>query len=503
MLEAVAYAVAAVIVLELIFLLLRRLPWSPRVRVLYQLWAASVGVTVALALGDAMQSPGWRIAASVTALLTALVLFSLVDTLVFQRPWDPAAGPIMPKLVRDVLRIVVLAAAVIVVATAILHQPLPAVLVSSTVLSAVIGLALQDVLKNVFAGMALEVEKPFERGDWLQVEGQPQTVQVLDTSWRSVRLRTRDGIDLWEPNGVLATSRLVNFGSGSRPIGINFRVHVVYDAPPARVKEALLEAARAVVGTVEPPVTEVYLQNFDEQGVQYRMRVWTRALADLSRFQDQVNSRIWYELHRRGLAIPFPVRTVMLRHADREEQQAREQWRQQAAGLLRGVQLFSDLDDSVLWHLAGGADQQHYDDGEVLVREGDFGDSLFVIVSGQVQITKSGADLGTDAITLASMGAGGFFGEMSLLTGEPRSATVTADGGCEVLVIAKQALAPLLEQDPELAARLSAAVVARQARTAATLEDRRDRARDPVEARAELSLLARIRGFFRLPPSNS
>jgi len=75
---------------------------------------------------------------------------------------------------------------------------------------------------------------------------------------------------------------------------------------------------------------------------------------------------------------------------------------------------------------------------------------------------------------------------------------VTSDGGSEVLVISKQALAPLLAHDPQLAEHLSAAVTARQAETAATLEDRRDRDRGPRDVRAEASLLQRIRSFFGL-----
>src|SRR4029079_16842572 len=164
----------------------------------------------------------------------------------------------------------------------ILRQPLPAVLVSSTVVSAVVGLALQDVLKNVFTGVALELERPFERGDWILIDN--QTVQVVDTSWRSVRLRTRDGVDVWEPNSVFATSRVLNYGSGERQVGINFVVHVTYDAPPARVKAALLAVGRSVPGAERIPEPEAFVTSFGDSGVAYRLRVWTRQLADLSRF---------------------------------------------------------------------------------------------------------------------------------------------------------------------------------------------------------------------------
>jgi len=498
---AIAYGAGVFVALELLYLLLRRTRWPIRVRVLFHFWALSAAAVAVLAVMTRRDTISWRVSASLAALLTALVVYSLVDSLIFQRPWSPARGPLMPKLVRDVLRILLLAATVLLIATVILEQPLPAVLVSSTVLSAVIGLALQDILKNVFAGVGLELEKPFERGDWLQIEGQLQTVQVLDASWRSVRLRTRDGVDVWEPNSTLSNARLVNYGAGERPVGINFHVHVVFDAPPFRVKAALLTAARSAPFALETPAPEAYLHSFDDPGAHYRMRVWTRQLADLSRFQDAVNSHIWYELRRQGIDIAYPTRTVLWRHVEREERRIAEGRRQVAVELLSQLHFFGDLDGDAVDELAAAAVHQHFGSGEVLVREGDLGDSLFVIEHGRVRVTKGADGADSTDVTLATLGEGGFFGEMSLLTGEPRSATVTSDGGCEVLVIGKGALAPLLARDPQLAEKLSAAVMGRQAETLATLEDRRHRNRDAAAPRPEASLLQRIRSFFGLAHS--
>ncbi|HVS03805.1 MAG TPA: mechanosensitive ion channel family protein, partial [Thermoanaerobaculia bacterium] len=438
----------------------------------------------------------WKATASVAAVLTAWVLFSLLDSLVFQRPWNLARGPMMPKLARDVLRVGVLAGTVLVAATAILDQPLPAVLVSSTVLSAVVGLALQDVLKNVFAGMALELEKPFDRGEWLLLDGQP--AQVLETSWRSVKLRTLEGLDVYEPNATFSGARLTNLGSGARPMALTFRVGVSYEAPPARVKEALLRAARAAPGGLESPAPQAIVESYGDSAILYRLRVWTRQVGELGRFQDAVNSRVWYELKRQGLTIPFPIRTVMLRHVEEEAGRDQAAFRERATALLADLPLFRDLAPDASRQLAAAARHQHYDHGEVLVREGERGDSLFVIDQGRVVITKSGAMVGTGTIDLASLGPGGFFGEMSLLTGEPRSATVTADGPVEVLVLPREALAPLLAADPGMAEQLSAAVIERQAEVRARL-DRRERQRTVEEIQAESSLLERIRSFFKLP----
>jgi small-conductance mechanosensitive channel/CRP-like cAMP-binding protein len=494
---AIAYGTGVLVALELVYVLLRKARWPVRVRVLFHVWAFAAAAVAMLAVDVDRKSTGWRTMASIAALLTTIVVYSLVDSLVIQRPWNPARGPILPKLARDVIRVLLLAATGLLVATVILDQPLPAVLVSSTVLSAVVGLALQDMLKNVFAGMGLELEKPFERGDWLLLDG--QSVQVVDSSWRSVRLRTRDGVDIWEPNSTLSTSRISNYGSGLRPVGFNFFVHVVFDAPPFRVKGALLAAARSTPGALETPAPEAFLHAFEDPGAMYRLRVWTRNLQDLSRFQEAVNSRIWYELRRQGLSIAYPTRSVLWRHVEREERRRSQERQQVAVELLSQLGFLRDLDGDALGLLASAAKHEHYGSGEVLVREGDLGDSLFVIEHGRVRVSKAGTDAGSGVVLLATLGEGAFFGEMSLLTGEPRSATVTSDGGCEVLLISKAALAPLLEQDPQLAELLSRAVIARQADTAATLEDRRDRARIGGDVRHEATVLQRIRAFFKLP----
>jgi small-conductance mechanosensitive channel/CRP-like cAMP-binding protein len=493
---AVTYGLGVLVALELVYVLLRRSKWV-RPGVFYQLWALSSAALVALVTAGLRQGIAWKVTASACALLSCVVVYALVDSLLFQRPWSPARGPIMPKLARDVIRVLLLAATGGLVATMILDQPLPAVLVSSTVLSAVVGLALQDILKNVFAGVGLELEQPFERGDWLLIDG--QTVQVIDSSWRSVRMRTRDGVDLWEPNSTLSTSRLLNYGGGQRAVGFNFFVHVVYDAPPFRVKGALVAAGRSTPGVVDSPAPEAFLNAFDDSGISYRLRVWTRNLADGNRFLDAVNSRIWYELHRQGIGMAYPTRTVLLRHAEREERQRINERQQVAVELISQLDFLQDLEGDAIVQLASAARHHHYGNGEMLVREGDMGDSLFVVEHGRVRVTKSGADLDTGVIVLAMLGEGDYFGEMSLLTGAPRSATVTSDGGCEVLVVSKDAFAPVLEKDPQLAELLSRAVAARQAQTAATLEDRRDRARAHEDVRPEASLLSRIRAFFKLP----
>ena len=497
--SGVAVGAGVLVALELLFVLLLRRLAGFRLRALYHLWAASVATVAAVEVttGAPLATLPRRLAATAALLLTALVLFALVEALILRRAWG-RDRPSMPKLARDVLRLAVLVAVGLFAVTAILGQPLNAVLVSSTVLSAVVGLALQDTLKNVFAGMALDIEKPFQRGDFLLLDGTTQ-VQVLDMSWRSARLLTKEGVEIHEPNANLSVSRIVNYGSGARPAAIPLEVGLPYGVPPNEAKTALLEAARSVPGTADSPETRVFLDRFDDHAVVYRLRVWTWKVGDLASFRSDVNTRIWYELKRRGLAVPFPIRTLHLHRAADDAARSERKAERKARELLARVGLFDGLGPEVVDRLAAAATRRLYDAGEVLVREGDAGDSLFVLERGAVRVLKADEAGRGEPVEVSRLGPGDFFGEASLLTGEPRGATVVAAEACSALELAKSALAPILAESPELAATLGDALAGRRAATDTAVAERRAR-RDPSLDVAEdrESLLRRIRTFFSL-----
>ena len=496
--SAAAVGAGVLVALELLLaLLVRRLPGF-RLRVLYHLWAATAAVVAAVlvATGAPLATLPRRLAATLALLLTALVLFALVEALVLRRAWG-RDRPAVPKLARDVLRLAVLVAVGLFAVTAILGQPLNAVLVSSTVLSAVVGLALQDTLKNVFAGMALDIEKPFQRGDFLLLDGTTQ-VQVLDMSWRSARLLTKEGVEIHEPNANLSVSRIVNYGSGARPAAIPLEVGLPYGVPPAEAKAVLLDAARSSTGTADSPETRVFLDRFDDHAVVYRLRVWTWKVGDLASFRSDVNTRIWYELKRRGLTIPFPIRTLHLHQVADDAERSERKSERKARELLGRVDLFDGLDAEVVETLSAASTRHLYDAGEVLVREGAPGDSLFVLERGAVRVLKSDEDGRGEPVEIARLAPGDFFGEASLLTGQPRGATVVAAEPCSVLELSKSALAPTLAGSPDLAETLGQALARRQAEATAAVDERRAERILAVDEQDHESLLRRIRTFFSL-----
>lgn len=423
---------------------------------------------------------------------SVLAVYSLVDAYLLRRPWDLQKGP-LPALVRGLVLAFSLIAALIATLQLVFQIEPSTLVVSSTVLSAVLGLALQDVLKNVFAGVALQMEGTLHVGDWLRLDG--QDARIVEMTWRSTSLQTNEGHRLIEPNSKISERKLTNFGAGRRAIAFGFQVSLGYETPPAEAKEVLLKAARGVEMATADPAPQAFVHSYGESGVLYELRVFTFHPESISAFRDQVLSRVWYEIQRTGVRIPYPTRDLHFFDQERSRPEKQREELERNTELLATIELFRMLDREILTKIATGARRHYYDHLEVLFQEGEPGDSLFLIERGKVAVSKYDPDDG-DILRLAVLEKGSFFGEMSLLTGAPRSATVQAEGGCDVLVLTRQEMQPVLAADPQIAEQLSKALAERSAATAAALAEPRNHGK--AESDDETSILSRIRDFFRL-----
>ncbi len=188
--------------------------------------------------------------------------------------------------------------------------PLSGLVTGSAITSLVIGLALQPILGNIFAGVVIGLEKPFRINDWIKfgdIEG-----RVVSISWRTTHLRTRDSDNLIIPNAKLADDRILNY---YYPHPMHLERIVIgahYKTPPYRVRQALLAAAAGVPGALEKPTPDVYVLAFAESAINYELRVWIEDIAQKPRIASDIRGRVWEEFARRGIVIPFPIRTVEL-----------------------------------------------------------------------------------------------------------------------------------------------------------------------------------------------
>lgn len=467
-----------------------RLRFSTSLVVLH---AALVGIELLLPDDPLVRRPIRIVAIALLLLSMARSAFLLVVQVIVGRRGNAP----LSKIVQDILQGLFYAAVGFVVLRAA-GVELSSLLTTSALLTAVIGLSLQETLGNLFAGLAIQAQRPFELGDWVKLDpNDAESVgRVVEINWRATRVRTTDNIEITVPNGAVARALIRNY---SRPTPEVRRSVVITVAPhiaPAEVHRLLLEAIKDTPGTLEDPLPDVQTIGFTDRGVDYRVRYW---LADFERrepIDSAVRDRLWYALQRRGLSIPGAQRHVYV-HSTTKEARAEEdaEHLQSRVSALHGVDFLRDLPESAMEQLAATTERRMYAPGEVIIVEGSEGNELFVVERGAVEIVVMRGPAAPTRI--ATVGSGGFFGEMSLMTGEKRRATVRTLEPTVLLVVGKKDLQPVLEAHPAIAHRISEVLAEREVALGHAVARNAKEHKSMIEERSD-ALLARIRQFFSI-----
>jgi small-conductance mechanosensitive channel/CRP-like cAMP-binding protein len=432
--------------------------------------------------------------------LAIVLLFTSIARSVVILVLDVAIGPRLSRPLPRIFREMVHGLVYVGVAMLALHQAgvePSSLLTTSALLTAVVGLSLQETLGNLFAGLAIQLQAPFEVGDWIQFDADSKHIgRVVEINWRATKVITLDEVEVVVPNAGLAKAPITNFTKPTLVSRRSVYVAAPYNVPPLEVHKAILDAIADSPGVVPEPRPSVVTNLFGEYGIEYWVRFYTDRFHQRDGVDGGVRDRIWYALRRAGVEIPYPHRTLEV-HQVTEESTVRDGERQRAArnAALRGVDIFRVLSDVELGLLADHAERRLYAPGEVVVRQGDDTSELYLIERGEVTVhmKRPGA---TGSVELARLGAGKFFGEMALVTGDKRQASVTAATGCQFLCVGRAALEPILAQAPHLADRIGAVLVERQAELDLHTLAPEDRAgQESVEKQ---DLVKRIRKFFAL-----
>jgi small-conductance mechanosensitive channel/CRP-like cAMP-binding protein len=387
---------------------------------------------------------------------------------------------------RDLATLLAYGVVVLVVARMALNVDVTPLLATSALVTAVIGLALQETLGNVFSGLSLQLQKPFEPGDWVRFGDHLGRVQGI--GWRSTRLVTRSLELLEVPNGVLAREVITNFRGSA--VGDELFVGLSYDAPPNRVKEIVSRLLHHSTLIAKSPLPQVWVVDYGDFAVKYRIRFWMVDFARQDDVRDEIMTSLWYALRRNGIEIPFPIRTLQIQRTDRRPA-AFEGRHRELIATLREVDFLTELSEEELATLVPNLYEVQFGSGETICREGEPGDTFYVVRRGMVAIFAHGAN--ADETHVADLSAPAFFGEMSLLTGEPRTATVRAKSDASLLVVEREGFESLFQSRPSVAEGVCRVLAARQTE----LRERREQASaGESEERRSLRLLATMRSIF-------
>ena len=392
----------------------------------------------------------------------ALLAARLVDFAIFDLGYRIRRSAPAPELLRQLVSLLVFGFLLGLLCKVLLSVSLPALLTTSAIITAVLGLALQETLGNLFSGIALAIERTVQVGDMVRTGDTIGLVEQL--SWRAIKVRTMEGNSLLIPNSVASRDRLEVFRRGHLPMARTLKVGLEYDATPNRARAVLESAARDVPGVAALPAPVAYLAVFHDFSVVFELRYWLDDYARYLEIDSRVRERVWYRLEREGLKFAYPV-IRQHQYAFGPPSQA-----DTAGPILAAIEanaLFAPLSPEERRRLASGARLWRFGEGEPVVREGDSTSSMFLIAAGRAAVSVHGATGGAAASRkLAVLEPGAAFGEISLLTGEPRLATVRALTEVTLVEIDKATLAPLLRDNPSLVEKLDRIILDRRRNTA-------------------------------------
>ena len=361
-------------------------------------------------------------------------------------------GVDVPKIIQDVLFVILYFILFMLILKEVLNINLSSILTTSAVLTMVLGLALQDNLGNLFSGLAIQLEKPFSIGEWVKFENTIGKVKEL--TWRSVKLLTLENDLLIVPNNKIIKEAVVNY---SRPTLLHtsrFNVGVHYRHPPNKVKETILSVLQNEKDIAHEPKPVVRLIDYGDFSITYEIRYYITNFNRILGIEDSITTKIWYAFKRDGIKIPFPIRDVNLTTITEEKgKRLEEEELIRRAALLRGIDFLSPLSEDEITKLAQNGGSLFFSTGETVIKEGDDGDSMYLILKGEVDVSihvKRG-----ETKSVATLFEKDFFGERSMMTGEKRNATITALKDSTLFVIDKENFKDVISDNQEILKQVS------------------------------------------------
>jgi small-conductance mechanosensitive channel/CRP-like cAMP-binding protein len=379
-----------------------------------------------------------------------LISFLLLDPLLSQRKTAT------PGFARDILVVTLYLVAAGGILREVLQVSLGQLLGTGAIAAAVVGLSLQEVLGNLFAGISLHLDPAFQEGDWVEITGNlrggpgRETLigQVEAMTWRTVQLRTENGDMDILPNRAIAQAVVTNLYV---PSGLHRRTARVIVEPRPDLHVALEKLTLALAGLPHHPHhrPEVVVHSSDMGGAVLEMRFWALGFRHGRQGAFQATRLAATVLPREGFRLMGPHGpTPLAAQADPTP----------GAALMGDIVRELGLPEHWIEDLRPHLRRRALAPGEGVIREGDAGDSLFAVHRGTLQVVHAEERLepytGLFWKSQAELGPGQWFGEASLLTGAPRNATVVALTEADILELPKAAFEASLKREPELLERL-------------------------------------------------
>ncbi|MDD5772626.1 MAG: mechanosensitive ion channel family protein [bacterium] len=363
----------------------------------------------------------------------------------------------IPPLLHSIILWIIYVIVVLFILRTYLNLNITPLLATSAVFSMVIGLALQDLLVNLFSGIVLSLEKPFDIHDWVSINN--NIGKVFAITWRTTKIRLRSNDLVIIPNAIVTKQEIINFSVPTKAHERKIDIGLSYSTPPNEAKQIIFKAIKETNGILENPAARVTISGYKDFFLNYTIRFWINDYDDLVRIEDDLHTHIWYLLKRNNIEIPFPTRTSYI-HSMTDELIKEKNNQNEILSWLRQVGILKPLSESELTELSKGLNFQKFGTGEIIFHENEQGDSFYIIKSGLVEVSKQ-VKFGKSSV-ISTLGPGNYFGEMSLLTGEKRNATIKALEDTELIAITHGPFKKILVNNPDIVESLSRILEERQ-----------------------------------------
>jgi small-conductance mechanosensitive channel len=365
-----------------------------------------------------------------------------------------ASGHHALKFVSDGIGILIFVIALVAMSAFVFEFPVSTVLATSSIVAVVLGFALQNTVADVLSGLALSIEQPFRIGDRIDL-GDRVTGRVVEMNWRATHMLSVSGDLMIVPNSLLSKGRIVNHDSPVAPVHRSaVVVKLSNDEAPPRASEVLRAAAVRAKGVLSKPPPRIEIAAYGEWSIDYKILFYFKDWGDETEIASAIYDAVWSHLSWAGIAHPAPRTIMSAPTVTAGEARA-------LPALLKGIPVFEFLTDEERVRLAEQLHVRNVPRGSNVIEQGALGQSLFVVRDGMFDVHVLGDD-GSERI-VKRLFPGDYVGEASLLTGTPRNATVEAVSAAVVYEIDKAHFEPFLNARPEMADRLAATIVARNA----------------------------------------
>jgi small-conductance mechanosensitive channel/CRP-like cAMP-binding protein len=441
----------------------------------------------------------WDRAASLACILLSISLaHQLICSVALDFLLAKATGRQVPKILKHLIGIAAVVAAILLSANVLYSGVYTSLLALSSVIAVVIGLALRPIILDIFSGLSANLDAAFHIGDWIEISGRNGGVSytgwVEEINWRTTHLKTRSGNLIICPNSTLSISVITNFSSPSRLSRYDIRVELPPEIDLERARRILLAAVQATLDVENGPSSEkapdVLITELKASGVEYWIRFWLDPSSQSQDFaQDLVSRSVLRHLQFAGI----PLAEKVILHRDKRALLDMATPASRAEVLGRAA-LFNGVQTSVLERLAERISLHSFTMGDNLIVQGTQDNEMYLLVEGAVDVIVTVED---KDVIITRLQVGQYFGEMSLLTGEPRTATIRAATDGAAYRIDRDAVAPVLESDPPLmdliSRNLAERNLSRQAKAAASQDETPG---EKCEGFASV-LLGKMMGIFR------